>query len=314
MAKLSYVVPCYFNEGNLEPLFAVMKKTQPMFPPGTTFEYIFVDDGSKDGTWKMLQKLQTENNETFKLVKLLRNYGAHTAVFAGLRQAEGDCHTILSADLQDPPELIVEMFAEWQKGTMMVVAHRSDREDSFLTKLISNTFHILFKKFAIPDVPGGGFDSLLFDKKLTKEISNYTESGLHVHYSLFNLGYPFVAIPYVRRKREVGSSRWTFPKKVRLFIDAFVGYSYSPIRMISVLGFLFAFLCMVYMALVFVSYLLNGTKVEGWSSLMIVVLFIGAFQFISLGILGEYLWRVLDTVRTRPRFIVSQFIETHKKQ
>jgi len=310
MAKLSYLIPCYYNADSLVPLFEKIKDSQKLFPESLSFEYIFVDDGSGDETWETLTRIQKEyENENIKLVKLIKNYGSHIALYAGMHYAEGDCHVILAADLQDPPDLIPQLFDSWSKGYRLALAHRTDRQESKARKIVANTFHQLFKKFAVSNVPDGGFDLMLFDKKLTQEVLKFHESGLHIPYALFSLGYPFTTYPYVRLKREYGTSRWTLGKKIRLFIDAFVGYSYAPIRLISILGFIMALLCLFYTMIVLGNYFIGGSKVEGWSSLMIVVLIVSSFQFISLGVLGEYLWRVLDTVRERPKFIVDKYVK-----
>lgn len=306
MPKISYIIPCYYNEKNLPPLFERLRQTRTLFPADVSFEYILVDDGSKDETWNVIEALHQENPNHVKGIKLVQNVGAHRAIWAGLHYASGDCHAILAADLQDPPELIQDMFAHWQKGFRLVLAHRTERDEQLRRKGIANLFHWMFKTFAMKNAPSGGFDLLLFDRKLTQEILKMNESGLHVPYALLSLGYVFASIPYKREKRLIGQSRWTFWKKVKLSVDSFVGYSYAPIRLISAAAFLIAFLFVGYGSLVFGSYFLRGNPVEGWTSLMVVILAVSSFQLLALGILGEYLWRTLDTVRQRPKYLVDQ--------
>jgi dolichol-phosphate mannosyltransferase len=223
-----------------------------------------------------------------------------------MNYATGDANVIISADLQDPPELIPQMFEHWVKGIKFVIANRQDREESFSQKLFSNTYHNLIKKYALPHIPKGGFDLVLFDKQLRESVVKVNERNTNTIYLLAWLNYEYVTIPYVRRKRDIGKSRWTLKKKIKLFIDSFVSFSFMPIRAITVLGFLFGFLAFIYGSFVIVSRLLGNVPIEGWSSLMIVILFVASFQMIAIGIIGEYVWRTLDAARGRPNFVVDQ--------
>lgn len=150
MSKISIIIPCYFNEDNLPVTMKALLDNETAFPEGTVVEYVFVDDGSKDNTWKELQKIRIENPGRVTLVKLAGNVGSYNAVVAGMKYATGDCNVFISADLQDPPGLIPQMFTYWQKGIKFVVANRTDREESFSQKLFSNTYHRLIKRYALP--------------------------------------------------------------------------------------------------------------------------------------------------------------------
>jgi dolichol-phosphate mannosyltransferase len=197
------------------------------------------------------------------------------------------------------------MLDYWKKGIKLVIANRQDREESLGQKLFSNTFHYLMKNYALKHVPEGGYDLVLFDKQLCQQVAKMNEKNSHTLYLLSWLGYEYVTIPYTRRKREIGKSRWTLQKKIKLFVDSFVGFSFFPLRAISVIGIslgMIAFLYGLFVAIVRITGLIH---VEGWSSLMIVLLFVSSFQMVALGIIGEYVWRGLDASRNRPNFIVE---------
>lgn len=305
MIKLSYIIPCYFNGENLPITTKVLIENEQLFPSDITFEYVMVDDGSKDNTWEELQKFHAAYPEKVKVIKLASNVGSFNAILAGMNYATGNCNVVLAADLQDPPELIPQMVEYWKKGIKLVIANRQDREESLGQKLFSNTFHYLMKNYALKHVPEGGYDLVLFDKQLRQQVVNMNEKNSHTLYLLSWLGYEYVTIPYTRRKREIGKSRWTLQKKIKLFVDSFVGFSFFPVRAISIIGISLGIAAFLYGLFVAVMRITGIIHVEGWSSLMIVLLFVSSFQMIALGIIGEYVWRGLDASRNRPNFIVE---------
>ena len=157
MSLISIVIPCYFNEENIPVTFEKLQESEKLYDANVSFEYIFVDDGSKDDTYKVLKELYQAHSEKIKVVKLVRNVGSYVAIKAGLEKAKGDCCTIISADLQDPPEMIHKMFRYWEKGIKLVMANRQKRNERFFSKLFSNTYHSLIRKFALKNIPKGGF-------------------------------------------------------------------------------------------------------------------------------------------------------------
>jgi dolichol-phosphate mannosyltransferase len=311
MPRLSVIIPCYFNEENIPVTTATLLAHEQDFPAGTTFEYILVDDGSGDGTFDAITRFRTAHPDKVKAIKLASNVGSHNAILAGLHYATGDACVILTADMQDPPELIPKMYQYWQQGIKLVLANRTEREkESFGQRFFANTFHALIKKFALNNVPDGGFDLALFDAALKNEIVQMNEKNTHIFYLLVWLGYDYVNIPYTRRERTIGVSRWTLAKKIKLLIDSFIAFSFVPIRSISAIGLGLGTLALLYGAFVVVGRL-SGVipRVDGWSSLMVVVLFVSAFQMIALGIIGEYVWRTLDASRKRPNFVVDTVLD-----
>ncbi|MCS6808239.1 MAG: glycosyltransferase family 2 protein [Bacteroidota bacterium] len=316
MPKLSVIVPCYYNQDNIPITTSTLIENERLFDSDVEFEYVFVDDGSHDATYQAILEFHQAYPEKVKAIKLAKNVGSHNAILAGLHYATGDACVILAADLQDPPELIPEMYTYWKQGFKLVLANRTDREESFWQRLFATTFHRLIKRLALPNVPEGGFDLALFDKVLQQEIVRMSEKNTHILYLLVWLGYAYVNIPYTRRKRDIGKSRWTMAKKLKLLIDSFIAFSFAPIRIISLLGLLLGGAALMYGGFVIVARLLGWIPyVQGWSSLMVVLLLVSAFQMIALGIIGEYIWRVLDAIRSRPNFIVERMdIVKHSPQ
>ena len=307
---LSVVVPCYYNELNLPDTYAVLLETEAQFPAGTRFEYIFVDDGSGDGTLHVLLDLHRRDPERVRVIKLSGNFGSHNALLAGLAHATGDCTVMLAADLQDPPELIPRMFEHWQRGIKLVVAHRQDREESLSQRLFSGAFHFLMRRYALRNVPPGGFDLMLFDRQLREELLQMREKNTHLMYLLTWLRFESVIIPYTRRKRDKGRSRWTLSKKIKLLIDSLVAFSFLPIRLIALVGIVLGGLALVYAAVIVVLKLSRWADIaSGWSSLMVVLLLVSSFQMIALGIIGEYVWRAMDAARGRPPYVIDRVWE-----
>lgn len=301
---LSIVVPVYYNELNLPDTIPQLLSLEEKLP-GYRLELVCVDDGSGDNSLALLLEFQDRFPQTIKVVKLTRNFGTMAALQAGLTVASGDCVGVIAADLQDPPELFVEMTRHWEGGVKAVFAVRSDREESFLQKSFSNLYYALVNRFAVPGYPPGGFDFFLVDRQVVEEVNKIHEKNTNLMTLIFWLGYQAVFIPYVRRKRVKGKSRWTFAKKLKLFVDTFASFSYFPIRLFSFLGIIYAVLSFSYGLVIFFSWLTFGIEVQGWVPMMLVLTFTAGLQMTLLGILGEYLWRTLDEARGRPFYVID---------
>jgi glycosyltransferase involved in cell wall biosynthesis len=301
---ISIIVPVYFNEPNLPDTVPQLLALEEKLT-GYKLELIFVDDGSQDQSLAILLDYQKRYPKQIKVVTLTRNFGTMAALQAGLTVATGDCVGVIAADLQDPPELFLEMTRHWEQGVKAIFAVRSDREESFLQKTFSNLYYALVRRFAVPGYPAGGFDFFLADRQVIDEVNKIHEKNTNLMTLVFWLGYQAVLIPYVRRKRTKGKSRWTFGKKIKLFVDTFVSFSYSPIRLFSFLGIIYAIISFSYGVFIFIAWLTFGIEVQGWVPMMLVLTFTAGLQMTLLGILGEYLWRTLDEARGRPLFVID---------
>ena len=306
MAKLSIIIPCYFNEKNIPVTAKELIDNEKRFPEELNFEYILVDDGSGDNTLKEILAFKNAYPEKVIAIKLAGNVGSYNAVVAGMEHATGDCTVVIAADLQDPPELMVDMYEYWKQGFKLVIGNRKDRQESASQKFLSNTFHWIMKKIALKNIPDGGFDYVLFDRQIREKLLTMMEHNSNVFYLMTWMGYNYVNIPYNRKKREIGNSKWTVQKKIKLLIDSILSFSFFPIRAISVTGIILGIIAFLYGVYLIILRMLGNIEVEGWTALMVVLLFVSSFQMIGLGILGEYIWRGLDASRKRPLYVVEE--------
>lgn len=302
----SIVIPIYYNEDNLPHTIPRLKHLQKLLP-NYDLEFVFVDDGSKDRSFQCLLEAR-ESDPRIKVIKLSRNFGSMAAVQAGLEYANGDCVGIISADLQDPPELFVEMINNWENGNKVVLATRSDREESFSQKLFSNSYYFLMDRFALKGYPKGGFDFVLIDKQVVGELNRIKEKNTNIMSLIFWLGYSQNSVSYVRQKREHGKSRWTLSKKIKLFIDSFVSFSYSPIRFMSMIGMITAVLSFLYGVFVIINAMFGYIPLQGWTTIIALITFLLGLIMVMLGMIGEYLWRILDESRKRPPYVIDETI------
>jgi dolichol-phosphate mannosyltransferase len=309
MKTFSIVVPVYYNELNLPetiPQLLDFSKTLPDY----RLELVFVNDGSGDRSLEILLAFQVDNPETIKVVNLTRNFGSMAAIQAGFTVVTGDCVGMISADLQDPPELFHEMLKCWENGSKAIFAVRQNREDSSLQKFFSNGYYSLIQRFAIQDYPNGGFDFFLVDRQVIDQLNQIQEKNTNIMTLIHWLGYKSILIPYVRRSRKKGKSRWTMAKKIKLFIDTFVAFSYFPIRALSLIGLLVAIGSFLYGMFILFYWLTYGIPVQGYVPIMLTITFTSGIQMTMLGVLGEYLWRTLDEVRRRPPFVIDEIYNT----
>jgi dolichol-phosphate mannosyltransferase len=305
MKTFSIVVPVYYNETNLPETIPQLVAIGSNLP-GYQLELVMVDDGSGDDSLGVLRKFQREYPGLIKVVKLTRNFGSMAAIQAGFTVASGDCVGMISADLQDPPEIFLDMVRHWEQGTKAVFAIRGDREEHPVQKMFSNSYYSLIQRFAIANYPNGGFDFFLVDRQVVAEINRIQEKNTNLMTLVYWLGYKPVLIPYIRRRRARGKSRWTLAKKIKLFIDTFVAFSFFPIRLLSVLGLLVALGSFLYGAFVLFYWWFFGIEVKGYVPIVVVLSFNSGLQMAMLGVLGEYLWRTLDEVRRRPQFVIDE--------
>lgn len=308
MKTVSIIVPCYFNEANIAKTYEVLNQDVLTKRKDIKFELIFVDDGSKDSTLLELRKVQQIDNRV-RIIKLSKNFGEFRAILAGMTYSTGDCIAVMSADLQDPPYLITRMIEEWEKGEKVVIAARSSRLEGRLKTFFAHTYYWILRKLVIEDYPKYGFDFFLLDRQVANILIDMKEKNSTIYVQVIWTGFKPKIIEYVRQERVDGKSMWSYWKRINLFIDTFIVFSYKPIRFISFLGILmslFGFASAIYFIL---ERVISGVQVQGWTSLVVAVLVLAGVQLIMLGIIGEYIWRNLDETRKRPVFIVDEVFE-----
>ncbi len=309
MSLISIVAPVYHNASSLADLLAELQAVAAR-NPGDDFEFIFVDDGSRDESFAVLQSLAADEAR-MKVAKLSRNFGSNPAIMAGMSLAQGDAVAAIAADLQDPPALLHEMIARWRTGSKVVIAARRGRADPFPTSLLADAFYRLFRRFAIRSMPRRGFDFFLIDSQVCALINGIQENNAYLMGLILWLGFEPHVIHYDRgaRERRYGQSMWTLGRKLKYFIDSFVAFSHAPIRMATALGICFSLVGLLYAGWVIYARLALGVEAEGWASTIVVVLIAAGLQMLILGVIGEYMWRNLDETRRRPRFIIERIVE-----
>jgi dolichol-phosphate mannosyltransferase len=301
---ISIVTPAYNEELNLpvmyERLEAVLGAT------GFEWEWIIVDDCSRDGTFEVAERLARADDRV-RALRFSRNFGSHTATICGLEHARGGCAIAMAADLQDPPQTIPALLSGWTAGNRVVWAVRSSREgESRSTILFSQFYYWLMRKVAgLQDMPATGADFVLLDRTVIDAICRFREQNTSFFALVTWMGFRQTSISYEKQARLHGRSGWTVRKKVKLIIDSLTSFTYQPIRWMSLMGLIVSVLGVVYAAVLVLNALL-GSPAQGWTSLMVVVLFLGGGQMFMLGVLGEYIWRGLDESRQRPRYLIDR--------
>lgn len=308
--KITIIVPLLNEENNISVFYDKTSKVTKNITK-QKFSFLFVDDGSKDGSWKEIEKLSNKHSNVSG-IKLSRNFGSHTALLAGIssslsnRDVEGMILTTI--DLQNPPELMIEMVNKFKKDVRVVWGIRAVREDRGVSTIFSSLYHRLVKAFALSNMPDGGVDYCLLDRQVAEDVVKAEDKNTSLFGLILWLGYHQEFIPYVRKKIIGRKSRWSMARKIKLAIDTFMAFSYAPIWLVSYLGFGISFLGFLYGLLIVFRKLMYGTKLEGWSSLMVVMLLLFGVLFIMLGVVVEYLWRTYDTSRKRPIYLVDRKI------
>lgn len=300
--KISFVVAVYHNESALS---KTHEKIQSIFSNELTnheYEVVFVDDGSKDGSLQEIMNLR-EKDPRVKVITFTRNFGQMAAMLAGFKEAIGDAVINISADLQDPVELIPQMVEKWQGGSETVICYRTDRTDTLFSKLFSRLAYGVLR-ISMPQIPPGGFDFVLMDRKVMDVFNAIDVRHRFFQGDLLWTGYRTSFIPYVRLKRTIGKSQYNFGKKLKNFLDAVLDASYLPIRFISLVGVITSALGVLYSASIVISWLRGETPFAGWAPIMIAILLVGGLIMLMLGVIGEYIWRINEEVRKRPNYVV----------
>lgn len=303
MSKISIVVPVYYNSDTLMMLYEDMR--EKILGVIGDYELVFVDDGSGDDSWKVINDIYELDKEHVQCVKLSRNFGEHAALLAGLSVCTGDCAVTKQADLQEDSTIILEMYESWKKGNKVVLAARASRDENIVKKFFAGMYYKIVRKFIDKNMPSGGCDCYLIDRQVIKVLEMLDEKNSSLTLQVMWSGFQTDIVYFHRKDREVGKSRWTLAKKVKLVVDSMMSFSYAPIRFVSGMG-VFFFVCALIVAIqAIVEKVTVGTPILGWASLMCVVCLSSGTILLTLGILGEYIWRTLDAARNRPPYIID---------
>jgi glycosyltransferase involved in cell wall biosynthesis len=301
---LSLVIPVYKNEENLDRLLAALAQLDEKF--GGELEVVFVVDGSPDRSLEILRERLPAARLRSRLVSLSRNFGSFQAVTAGLSVGRGEYFAVLAADLQEPPELVLQFWHALRAGDAEIVfGCRSRRADPWLSELFSNLFWSIYRSLVVKDMPRGGIDVFGCTRRVRDRVLEFRESSTNLIALLFWLGFDRKFIPYERQARKEGRSAWTVAKKIRYCLDSIFNFTDLPVRLLLYAGMLGITFSVVWSAVVLGARLLGHVPVAGYTPLILTISFFGGFTSLGLGITGEYLWLTLQNSRSRPNFVVA---------
>lgn len=300
---LTLIIPIYNEEESIELFYN--RGIEVLENQDFRFEFLFIDDGSTDKSINKLQDLSISDNRV-KFIKLSRNFGKEAALTAGLDAVNSDAIIPIDVDLQDPLEVILEFFTKWQQGFDVVYGLREERvEDSAVKRITANWFYKLFNKFSDVKMPENAGDFRIMDRKVVEALRLLPENTRFMKGLFSWVGFKSTSHTYSRPKRIAGTTKWSHWKLWNFALDGIFGFSTTPLRLWSYLGGVIAICSFLYASILIVRTTIYGISVPGYASLMVVVLFLGGLQLLSIGIIGEYIGRLMTEAKHRPIYIVE---------
>lgn len=302
--RISLIVPI-LNESEVISEFYQRTSVALGSLDGMDYEIIFVDDGSRDDSYRQLSELANDDSRV-RVVKLSRNFGHQVAITAGLDYACGDCIVIIDADLQDPPEVITDMVAKWREGYDVVYGEREDREgETFLKLLTAKLFYRILASIVRIEIPTNVGDFRLLSHRAAEQLMRMREKDRYVRGLVSWLGFRQTGVSYRRDARYAGETKYPYRKMIKFALDGITSFSTVPLKLATWLGYAASLLAFLYLVSVFVQKAM-GITVPGFATIMVSILFIGGVQLICLGIIGEYIGRIFNEIKPRPMYIVDQ--------
>ena len=307
--KLSLVVPCYNEEANVKRFFDEVNKVFRNNVPD--FEFVFVNDGSKDKTYPELKKLYKENPySNIQVLTFSRNFGKEAAIYAGLSNVKGDMVCIIDADLQQRPEVVLEMLDEMEKDDSLdcVAAYQENRKESKTLSGLKSAFYKVINKITDVDFVNGASDFRLLKRTMVDAILEMTEYHRFSKGIFSWVGFNTKYIPYTVEERQFGETKWSYGKLFKYAFDGIISFSTFPLKLATGVGLVTAFASIVYLIVVVLQKLIFGIDVPGYATIVVLVLFLGGMQLFCLGILGEYLSKIYVQVKNRPIYILKEHL------
>lgn len=308
----SIIAPIYNEKGCFDELHR--RVSEVMNTTGEEWEFIMVDDGSSDGSTEMIREL-SKKDKRVRPVIFARNFGHQIAVTAGLDHCRGDAAIIIDADLQDPPEVILELIAKWREGYQVVYAMRTEREgETWFKKVTASAFYKLIYRITDVKIPMNTGDFRLLDRKVIDVMNSMRERHRFLRGMSAWVGYKTIGVPYKRAARFAGTTKYPLKKMVKLALTAVTSFSYMPLQIAMVFGFISAGISILAIPVVAILRLIGSQFFFGQATTLIAVLFLGGVQLICLGILGEYVGRIYDEAKGRPLYITSEAPDMENKK
>lgn len=308
MKLVSFIFPIYNEQENINLLWETMQRVTADTP--YRYEYVFINDGSRDGSLELLNELH-QRDDRVTVIDFSRNFGHQLAVTAGLDRAEGNAVIIMDSDMQDPPEVAMELLAAWERGWDVVYAQRRSRQDSAFKKLTASAFYRTLHSLADIDIPRDTGDFRLLDRKVVLELRRYREQDRFLRGMVSHVGFRQTAVQFDRHARHAGETGYPLRKMVKFALDGIFGFSSKPLQLISRVGFLVAGLAVIGIIYALVRRLFFPDQVvSGWTFVVITILGVGGVQLLMMGIMGQYLGRVYSQVQGRPLYSVRSILTT----
>lgn len=313
--KLSLVVPCYNEEGNVEKFYSEVKK---VFAGNVEdYEFVFVNDGSKDNTYALLKKLYEEHTDSqIQVLSFSRNFGKEAAIYAGLNSVRGDLVCLIDADLQQRPEVVLQMLEIMQKNPDVdcVTAYQDERKESKLMSAMKSAFYKIINKVAEVPFVNGASDFRLMKRKMVDAVLQLGEYHRFSKGIFSFVGFNTEYMPYTVCERESGESKWNFVKLVKYAIEGIVSFTTFPLKLSAYIGFFSSLASINYLIVVVIQKLAFGISVPGYATIVVLVLLLGGLQLFCLGILGEYISKIYVQVKNRPVYILKNHLGAEKEK
>lgn len=305
--KLSLVVPCYNEEKNVKAFHDTCVKT--FANKLSSYEFVFINDGSVDDTWKALKELKIESNKPVKIINFSRNFGKEAAMFAGLHKAEGDYVTVIDADLQQHPEVVLQMVEMLDENRELdcVASYQDKRREGKILSFFKKCFYKMINKMSDTDFRPGASDFRTFRSDMVKAILKMTEYHRFSKGIFSWVGFNTEYIPYVAQARHDGKSTWSFKKLFSYAIEGIVAFTVFPLKLATFFGCLSSILSLIYMLVVVVQKIFFEINVPGYATLVSLVLLLGGIQLITLGVIGEYISKIYIQGKNRPIYIIKNY-------
>lgn len=311
--KLSLVVPCYNEEENIKNFYDCVTKC---FEGNIeSYEFVFVNDGSKDKTLAELKSLLSTSKKNIQIVSFSRNFGKESGIYAGLTHAKGDMVCIIDADLQQRPEVVLEMLQELDSDPDLdgVAAYQAERKENKAISFVKSMFYKIITKISEIDFVNGASDFRLMRRNMVNAILNMTEYHRFSKGIMSWVGFNVKYIPYQVAEREAGESKWSTRGLIKYAIEGIIAFSTMPLKICTFVGFFSAFCSIIYLIAVVIQKLFFGIDVPGYATIIVLILLLGGLILFSLGIMGEYLARMYVEVKNRPIYIEKEHLENNKK-
>lgn len=308
----SVVIPVFNEEEVVNTTYTRIKEV--MDSTNDTYEIIFVNDGSRDNTCNIVKGI-CDRDKNVKLIDFSRNFGHQSAITAGMNFAIGEAIVVIDADLQDPPEVIIEMLEKWKEGYQVVYGKRLKRKgESIFKRVTAKVFYRVLRRLTEFDIPVDAGDFRLIDRKVCDALNKLDEKNRYVRGIISWLGFKTTYVEFVREKRFAGKTKYPLKKMIKFACDAVVSFSYKPLRITSYLGLLLSGFSFLYLLCAIIFKLFNViTTVPGWMSIVAISLFFNGIVLLVLGIMGEYVGRIYDEVKARPLYVVNEFVNFNGK-